>query len=204
MKGTITNWNAEKGFGFITVKKHEHTIFVHVSAFKDRKNRPKIHQKVSFRCSTDQKGQICAVKVSRRQDKKNWKGVFVLIIQLIVWTYLLIMLFFIKIPNFALYTYAGMSFITFLVYAFDKRAAKKGHWRTSENTLHFLALLGGWPGALLAQQFLRHKSRKVSFLMVFWLTFSLNMSGLFAGLFYFEKASLKGLILSIKDVFGMF
>ncbi len=59
--------------------------------------------------------------------------------------------------------YFAASLAAFLAYAFDKSAAKGGRWRTSEGTLHLLALAGGWPGALLAQQFLRHKSAKASF-----------------------------------------
>jgi len=39
--------------------------------------------------------------------------------------------------------------------------------------------MGGWTGALLAQQILRHKTRKQSFLDAFWLTVVLNI-GVFA------------------------
>lgn len=35
--------------------------------------------------------------------------------------------------------------------------------------LHAVELLGGWPGALLAQQLLRHKTKKTSYQVVFWL-----------------------------------
>ena len=70
--------------------------------------------------------------------------------------------------------YAGISMLTFIAYAADKAAARDGRRRTPENTLHLLALLGGWPGALLAQHRLRHKSRKASFLAVFWATVLLN------------------------------
>jgi uncharacterized membrane protein YsdA (DUF1294 family) len=66
---------------------------------------------------------------------------------------------------------------TYAAYALDKSAAKKGAWRTQESTLHLLALAGGWPGALIAQQTLRHKSKKKSFRIVFWVTAALNLAG---------------------------
>lgn len=74
--------------------------------------------------------------------------------------------------------YAGMSLLTFIAYAMDKSAAKARRWRTAESTLHLLALAGGWPGALLAQRWLRHKSTKRKFRVVFWATILLNVAGL--------------------------
>ena len=56
----------------------------------------------------------------------------------------------------------------------DKRSAETGRWRTPENTLHITELLGGWPGALVAQQVFRHKTRKVSFQVVVWLIIGLH------------------------------
>ena len=70
--------------------------------------------------------------------------------------------------------YAFFSFAAILVYAKDKYAAKRGTQRTPESTLHILALLGGWPGAILAQQKFRHKTRKLSFRIPFWTTVILN------------------------------
>jgi uncharacterized membrane protein YsdA (DUF1294 family) len=72
--------------------------------------------------------------------------------------------------------YFGASGITFLVYALDKSAARRDRWRTRESTLHLLSLIGGWPGALAAQQLLRHKSAKPSFQAVFWLTVAVNVA----------------------------
>ena len=46
--------------------------------------------------------------------------------------------------------YGGASVVCTLVYAIDKSAAVAGRWRVSENTLHTLGLVGGWPGALVA------------------------------------------------------
>jgi uncharacterized membrane protein YsdA (DUF1294 family) len=74
--------------------------------------------------------------------------------------------------------YASMSLLTFVVYALDKSAAQAQRWRTAESTLHLLALACGWPGALLAQQWLRHKSAKRTFRAVFWATVVLNVAGL--------------------------
>lgn len=61
-----------------------------------------------------------------------------------------------------------MSFVCFTAYGLDKRLAKIGSRRIPEQTLHILALLGGWPGALLGQRYFRHKTQKLSFLLVFW------------------------------------
>lgn len=72
-----------------------------------------------------------------------------------------------------------MSALTFIMYAKDKNAAEWGKWRTSESTLHLLSLIGGWPGAKVAQSFLRHKSKKVSFRVIYWLTVCINCGALY-------------------------
>jgi len=87
-----------------------------------------------------------------------------------------------KLPALILWGYLLISLITFFVYAFDKVAAKDGAWRTKESTLHLLSLVGGWPGALIAQQKLRHKSKKQSFRSAFWITVFVNV-GVFAWMF---------------------
>jgi uncharacterized membrane protein YsdA (DUF1294 family) len=71
--------------------------------------------------------------------------------------------------------YLVASALTFAVYAFDKRAAVQGARRVSERTLHWLALVGGWPGALLAQRLLRHKTRKPFFRTMLRLTIGLHI-----------------------------
>lgn len=74
--------------------------------------------------------------------------------------------------------YLVMSLVTFVAYAIDKRAATRGEWRTPESTLHMLEFLCGWPGAWLAQRWLRHKSVKTSFRVVFFLMVALNLAAL--------------------------
>lgn len=77
-----------------------------------------------------------------------------------------------------LLSYAVLSLITFIIYAWDKRKASQQAWRTPESTLQILALIGGWPGALLAQHQLRHKTKKTTFLLVFWAMTLLNIAAL--------------------------
>jgi uncharacterized membrane protein YsdA (DUF1294 family) len=71
--------------------------------------------------------------------------------------------------------YVAGSVVCFAMYAVDKAAAKAGRWRTSENTLLLLGLACGWPGAIVAQKLLRHKSHKHSFKSRFWVTVLVNM-----------------------------
>lgn len=84
--------------------------------------------------------------------------------------------------------YLAMSTISVAAYAIDKRAARRQRRRTPESTLHTLAICGGWPGAVLAQEALRHKTRKTAFRRLFWLTVVVNL------------AALAGLLLAPGDV----
>ena len=64
--------------------------------------------------------------------------------------------------------YPAMSLVSVMLYWQDKHQARQQAWRTPEKVLHASELLGGWPGALLAQQLFRHKTRKVSYQLLFW------------------------------------
>lgn len=81
-----------------------------------------------------------------------------------------------------------LSATTFLMYAWDKRQAKRSSHkkvnRTPVRTLQLLALFGGWPGALLAQQLLRHKSQKRRFIVMLWLYILINVGALGSLLYY--------------------
>ncbi|GAB6140780.1 hypothetical protein JCM14076_15090 [Methylosoma difficile] len=71
--------------------------------------------------------------------------------------------------------YLIMSVLCFFFYFLDKQNAETGGFRTPESSLHLLELLGGWPGGLLAQRLLRHKNRKTSYQIVFWLIAGLHI-----------------------------
>lgn len=71
--------------------------------------------------------------------------------------------------------YLGLSLLTFAAYVIDKRAARFRRRRIPEMTLLVLGVAGGWPGGLLAQQVLRHKTKKVGFQVQFWLSVLVNV-----------------------------
>jgi uncharacterized membrane protein YsdA (DUF1294 family) len=86
--------------------------------------------------------------------------------------------------------YAAMSGAALVMYRSDKAAARRGHWRTPEINLHAVALLGGWPGALVARPLFRHKTTKQPFRTVFWCTVVANCAVL-AWLLYAGPALLR-------------
>jgi uncharacterized membrane protein YsdA (DUF1294 family) len=69
-----------------------------------------------------------------------------------------------------------MSFVAFVFYGLDKRRARTDGRRVPETTLQLLALVGGWPGALLGQRVFRHKTQKLGFRIVFWLCVVLHLA----------------------------
>jgi|AntRauTorcE11898_2_1112593.scaffolds.fasta_scaffold07370_3 uncharacterized membrane protein YsdA (DUF1294 family) len=68
------------------------------------------------------------------------------------------------------------SLVSLLLYAFDKRASRRGDRRVRERTLHLWSLVGGWPGALAGRTLLRHKTRKQPFRSLFLVTVVLNLA----------------------------
>jgi uncharacterized membrane protein YsdA (DUF1294 family) len=160
-------------------------IFIHISAFRNPARRPCLDGIVTYTPATDKKGRPCAIDATLSGDRLN-RGVkkssphnrsrlqIRLAAVFLALATVVTLLGRIPLPVFGLYPV--LSLVTYFAYALDKSAAKKGAWRTQESTLHVLSLLGGWPGALLAQQKLRHKSSKREFRLVFWVTVLMNCS----------------------------
>lgn len=65
--------------------------------------------------------------------------------------------------------YFFMSLVSFILFFIDKKRSTSDGWRIKEYYLHLVELLGGWPGALLGQKFIRHKTKKTSYKIVLWL-----------------------------------
>ena len=79
-----------------------------------------------------------------------------------------------------------VNLLTVLAYARDPRAVRNHYWRPPEPALHLLSLLGGWPGAGLAQSILRYRSRKASFVSLYWGTVALHFGILLGWLFWLQ------------------
>lgn len=69
-----------------------------------------------------------------------------------------------------------VSLVTFAAFGVDKRRAAAGGRRVPERALLGLALVGGWPGAILARRHFRHKTRKGSFVIAFWVVIVLHVA----------------------------
>ncbi|BDZ74734.1 DNA-binding protein [Methylophaga marina] len=186
-QGKISNWNDDKGFGFVEPNGGGERAFVHIKAFNPRTRRPINGDVIIYDLLQDKDKRYRAENIrfardSRQKNKpqaskknRSFGGVLILLFSI----GLVISVLTGKLPLAIPLVYLVMSVITFIAYAIDKSAAENGRWRTQENTLHLLALVGGWPGAILGQMLLRHKSKKKAFRMVFWLTVILNVAGLF-------------------------
>ena len=188
-EGILGSWNDERGFGYIEATQGGEPIFVHVSAWPRSSGRPQIKQAVSFEVESGPKGKraknVQLVRTRRvagpsdRPGRAPWGAATLFAIPAFLVLFAVVAVLW-KPPLWMAGLYLAASVVSFIVYAADKSAAAKGAWRTRESTLHFLSLAGGWPGALLAQQFLRHKSTKQTFRQVFWATVVLNVVALLA------------------------
>ena len=63
--GTLTKWNDDRGFGFISTSHGNKEIFVHVSAFPREGGRPRLNELVSFETETGPDRRLRAVNVMR-------------------------------------------------------------------------------------------------------------------------------------------
>lgn len=178
-QGKITIWKDDQGFGFITPNGGGNQVFVHIKALSNRKRRPGGNELVTYELSSDQKGRTRAENVAFVGDRpgassSRGRGSVGLALAFFFVVFVAASAFVGKLPAIVPGLYPGASIVAFVAYAFDKSAAQNDQWRTPENTLHMLGLIGGWPGALVAQRLLRHKSKKQSFQVVFWATVMLN------------------------------
>ena len=167
LTGKLVEWNTEKRYGFLQVGRLR--FFLHIRDFAEHHKRPVVGDRITFIVGQDVQGRTCAKQAVHVNDGGRLTAA-----SLLVLTGLLVL------PILALWhwqvdwSWAGgigviMSLFAYAAYATDKRSAREKEWRLPELELHLLALLGGWPGAFLAQRRLRHKCSKASFQFWFWL-----------------------------------
>ena len=185
--GTLSSWNDERGFGYIESTQGGEPIFVHASAWPQGSGRPQLNQAISFEVGLGPKGKRAKnveliraramTKPTERASRAQWGGATLFAIPAFLLLYVTMAILW-KTPLWVAGLYMAASTATFMAYAVDKSAAAHRSRRTPESRLHTLSLIGGWPGALLAQQLLRHKSTKQAFRQAFWGTVLLNVFAL--------------------------
>ena len=170
----IVERDQTRGRGTLSFEKHR--IPLQRDDFVVEHKRPEVGDAVEFRLGRDEAGRITAQEVEHHNDGGR-----------IRFWHLLELLVLLAAPGYALFRLAGrndwrlvvgcvlgLSVIGFLVYWLDKLRARHGQWRVAESSLHLVALLGGWPGAFLAQRHFRHKTGKLRFQLGFWLIITLH------------------------------
>lgn len=183
-QGTLTKWNDERGFGFIKPESGGQDIFVNIKAFERGEGRPVEGARLSFAVEVGPEGKKRAVSVQHLRPAKSaatrppareklsrssapWPAVSLVALCGFPLVYLATA-FLWGVSIYVAAAYLVLSVVTFVTYQIDKSAAESNSWRVAEANLHVLAFVGGWPGATLAQQLLRHKSKKAEFRAVHW------------------------------------
>jgi len=176
--GKLTQWKDEEGSGFITPDGGGVSVFAHIRAFSGRK-RPALNDIVSYEVVSDEKDQPRAdcvefvVDAAPAEDSSlRGPGIlafavfFLLLVADLVWLG--------RLPFAILGLYVVTSVVVFVSYYSGKSRTSNDQWWLPENTLHLWSLIGGWPGAALAQKLLHHKSKKKTFQVAYWFTIVLN------------------------------
>lgn len=186
-RGKLTKWQDDRGFGFIQPADSSAPVFLHISELKDATRRPVVGDTIYYHLA-QQDGKIRAMNAfilgarvksgsPSASIKPQTTGSIPSQPFPILEVLLLAILPLIGVIHAALTTgyfwsllvYPAMGSLSFLLYADDKDRARRKVWRTSEKTLLLCDLLGGWIGGFMAQRTFRHKVRKVSYQVVFWL-----------------------------------
>ncbi len=178
-EGRITEWNDERGFGYVVPVGGGTRVFVHISAFPRGAERPARGKAITYQPGQDAKGRPRAKRVHYQGDAAApIEALSRLPRRSLALTGLAAVLL-LGASGLMPWAWSGacllLSLLSYLSYWLDKAAARKGARRTPENTLHLLDLLGGWPGGLLAQQQFRHKTAKGSYQWIFWLSVLANL-----------------------------
>lgn len=185
MQGKVIKWQDDKGFGMIEPVDGTPALFFHENFLLNATRRPRVGDSVFFVIAMNSEGKRRAERISlRNKPRQNKDNLFDIVYIAIASLFFLCIVAFVsqqRLSPVVALVYLFVSLLTFFLYWHDKNKAKTDQWRTPEKTLHLFSLVGGWPGALIAQRVLHHKSRKRPFQMIFATTILLNL--IFVALF---------------------
>jgi uncharacterized membrane protein YsdA (DUF1294 family)/cold shock CspA family protein len=181
--GRISEWHDDKGYGFVVPHDGGARAFVHIKAFQVSSRRPVQGDLISYELRADAKGRVNAVDVRfagqrvaqppkrvRLEPRRVSRPIPRMALGVIVLVAVVAAAALGKLPAIVALLCVAMSVVSYLTYWYDKEVAGTRQRRVPEDMLHLLDLLGGWPGALIAQQQFRHKTVKTSFQGGFWMT----------------------------------
>ncbi len=161
----LVDWDDQRGFGFARLPGGTERIFVHIKAFNPDMPRPKAGDQLELEIIAGRKGRPAAEGVDIISPATGKK--LPLSLHLATSAMLLIILqidlMMGRAPLWLAALYVSMGAASLVAYSWDKRAARLGIWRISENRLLLIDLFGGIIGGLLAQNLFRHKRHKRSF-----------------------------------------
>lgn len=166
-QGKITMWNDKKGFGFIKPKQGGKNVFFHISQVANKGYRPAKNTSVTYTLSYDDQQRPRATNVEFTSTPTYPSLIPTAISSVFLIILIIVTLIFHK-PLWIPISYVIISSITFFAYYIDKAEAMRREQRVPEIALHTLEFLGGWPGALIAQYYYRHKIKKFSYLAIYW------------------------------------
>jgi uncharacterized membrane protein YsdA (DUF1294 family)/cold shock CspA family protein len=184
-KGRLVLWNDDKGFGFVRPEtRGEKDLFLHISAIKNYRKglsrRPAQGDGVRYEALS-----AAEAAGKRRISRAMVEGINAQAFgadpnpasRLTFWLHKALA----SVPIFLsfyviwragnplpLVSYIFMSALAILYYAGDKQRSLTHSWRVPESYLHGFEFMGGWPGALLAQDAFRHKNKKGRYQRIFW------------------------------------
>ncbi|WP_374604928.1 excalibur calcium-binding domain-containing protein [Niveibacterium sp.] len=71
--GTLTKWNDDRGFGFVTPDIGDGELFAHISAFPKGGERPTVGERISFEVAADSAGRKKALNIAylQRPSRRN-------------------------------------------------------------------------------------------------------------------------------------
>ena len=196
--GVLTEWNDERGYGFITPSDGGPKVFLHVRSLLPSARHPVVGEVFFYELTADDRGRPRAKEAYQTVLDEQRRHPFPhSLFRGLARCWLLAV-----IPPLLLAARTGSlvwgliaafvlnSLLTILFYREDKHLAQYKYWRIPEDTLHLWELLCGWPGALYAQHAFRHKRSKTSYMFAFWFCVIFNVAALFLLFSYADPAKI--------------